>query len=75
MADHQQRPSNHQRFYRFLLERVRDDPYPSALMLDLLEQGLRGQERDALVQVLVEKVNADRFPSVPMLQRLARLSG
>jgi hypothetical protein len=41
----------------------------------MLEAGTRGHQREELVDVLLEKVTADRFPSIPMLQRLARIVG
>ena len=66
--------SEHDRFYGYLLDLVREDRYPSTIMLDILERGLRGRERAELVDVLMEKVSADRFPSIPMLERIARLA-
>jgi hypothetical protein len=64
----------HDRFYGLLLDAVREDRYPSTLMLDMLEAGLHGREREELGNVLLEKVAADRFPSIPMLERIARLA-
>lgn len=65
----------HDRFYGLLLDAVEADRYPSTLMLDILERGLRGSERELLAELLLEKVSSDRFPSVPMLERIARLAG
>jgi hypothetical protein len=64
----------HERFYGLLLDAVRVDRYPSTLMLDMLERGLRGPERELLAEILMEKVGADRFPSIPMLERIARIA-
>jgi hypothetical protein len=64
----------HDRFYAVLLEKVRQDRYPSTAMLDLLEQNMLGHEREELVDVLLAKLEADRFPSIPMLQRAARIA-
>lgn len=64
----------HDRFYGLLLDVVSADRYPSTLMLDILERGLRGAEREVFAEVLMEKVAADRFPSIPMLERIARLA-
>jgi hypothetical protein len=41
----------------------------------MLETGLRGAERDEFGDVLIEKVAADRYPSIPMMERIARLAG
>jgi hypothetical protein len=56
-----------------LLEKVRDDPYPSSTMLDLLEELLTDEERPAYVAFLQDKLRRDRFPSIPMLKRLTDL--
>ena len=65
----------HERYYAYLLDRVRADRYPSAEMLTLIEEGMNEQEHAELVDVLLEKVMADRYPSVEMLRRLARVAG
>jgi hypothetical protein len=71
----QQGPTPHDRLYAFLLDAVRADRYPSTTMLNMLERGLSGPEREEFVDLLIEKAGADRFPSIPMLQRAARLAG
>lgn len=62
-----------ERYIDYLLDRVREDRYPSTAMLDALEAAVQGDERGMLVDVLMDKVEADRFPSIPMLQRIARI--
>jgi hypothetical protein len=69
-------PNLHQRYYDYLLDRVRADRYPSTVMLDMLEQGIQdGEQRSAFVDVLLAKVQQDRYPSMPMLARIARIAG
>jgi hypothetical protein len=75
MMPEQHNDSTHKRFYRYLLDKVREDRYPSTVMLDILERGLRGREREKFVDILLEKATADRFPSIPMLERIARIAG
>jgi hypothetical protein len=66
----------HQRYYEYLLDRVREDRYPSNAMLDLLEANVANEnERAELVDVLMEKLQANRYPSLPMLRRIVRLAG
>jgi hypothetical protein len=68
-------PDLHQLYYTYLLDRVRDDRYPSTAMLDMLEQGIRDDEqRAAYVDVLLDKLEQDRYPSLPMLRRLCRVA-
>lgn len=57
-----------------LLEKVREERYPSNSVLDLLEQNLEGDDREELASILMEKIAADRYPSTPMVKRAIRLS-
>lgn len=74
MSEITERLDLHDKVYALILEKVRQDRYPSTAHLDLLEQNLVGHEREAFVDVLYEKVAADRYPSPSMLRRLIRLS-
>jgi hypothetical protein len=65
----------HDRYYGMLLDKVREERYPSTQMLDMLEQGMLGHEREELIDVLLGKVEADRYPSLQMLRRIARIAG
>lgn len=75
MSEVSERLDLHDKVFALLLEKVRQDRYPSSHHLDLLEQNLVGHEREAFVDVLYEKVVADRYPSTAMLSRLIRLAG
>jgi len=57
-----------------LLSKVKDDQYPSATMLDLVEQMLTEDELPAYAAVLMEKIAADTYPSTSMMKRLVALS-
>jgi hypothetical protein len=58
-----------------LLEKIRDDRYPSQTMMDDVEQLLTPWRREDYAQVLLEKVRESRYPSRRMIQRLLRLAG
>jgi len=58
---------------RMLMGRVAEDQYPSATMLDMIEQILRPDEVPAYAELLMEKIRGDRFPSIPMLNRVMAL--
>jgi hypothetical protein len=60
-------------FLRTLMERVREDRYPSGTQMTMLEQALPPQLLPELIEILLEKVAEDRNPSIPMLQRISRL--
>jgi hypothetical protein len=53
-----------------LLKRVRDDRYPSATEMDMIEQMLPRQLLPRYAEVLFDKIAQDNHPSVPMMQRL-----
>lgn len=56
-----------------MLQKVKEDPYPSATMLDLIEELLTPEETPDYVMFLQDRLRADRFPSIPMLRRLTAL--
>ncbi|TWF77341.1 hypothetical protein FHX44_113249 [Pseudonocardia hierapolitana] len=58
----------------FLLEKVREDAYPSTTHLDLIEQSIPHYMIPEYLEVLMDKVEQDRFPSVPMLRRIRSVS-
>ena len=56
-----------------LLEKVRDERYPSTTQMDIIEQVLPAPLLSRYVEILLEKVAQDERPSIPMLQRIQRL--
>jgi hypothetical protein len=60
-------------FTRFLLERVRREDYPSTTQLDLIEESIPRRMLPEYLRVLGDKVTHDRFPSIPLLQRIQRV--
>jgi hypothetical protein len=69
MADSQLRD----RYLIALMERVREDPYPSIHQMDLVESLLPVYEMDTYLEILLEKIESERFPSIAMLDRVQRL--
>jgi hypothetical protein len=56
-----------------LLEKVRDERYPSSSQMAIIEEVLPPQLLSRYVEVLLEKVAQDERPSIPMLQRIQRV--
>jgi len=56
-----------------LLTKVEEDRYPSATMMDLIEQLMGPDERSVYVRVLLDKIHQDRWPSIPMMRRVLAL--
>ena len=73
MASNQQQDL-HGEILELLLDKVRQDAYPSVTMLDLIEQRLRPEDVPHYTEVLMEKVRADEFPSLDHLQRLQQFA-
>jgi hypothetical protein len=57
-----------------LLSKVKDDKYPSATTLDLLERLLTPAELPAYAGVLMEKIAGDQYPSASLMKRLVSLT-
>jgi hypothetical protein len=57
-----------------LMEKVRNDTYPSDDMLDMLEKLLDPLELEEYAAVLLEKIRRDNYPSWSMLYRLHHLA-
>ncbi|HET9858363.1 MAG TPA: hypothetical protein VFQ19_01175 [Nocardioidaceae bacterium] len=57
-----------------LLQTVDDDLYPSTTMLDMIEQMLTPDEVPFYTRLLLRKISADRFPSMPMIARVKALT-
>jgi hypothetical protein len=56
-----------------LLKRVREDTYPSATEMAMIEEVIPPQLLPRYVEVLLEKVTQEHRPSISMLHRIQRL--
>jgi hypothetical protein len=59
---------------KVLLERVRQDNYPSTTQMDLLEEVIPPALVRDYVNVLLEKTLTSRWPSISLLRRLQRVT-
>jgi hypothetical protein len=57
-----------------LLSKVKEDRYPSATTMDLIEEILTEEELPAYAGVLMEKIAGDTYPSASMMKRLVALT-
>ena len=57
----------------FLLDKVREDRYPSPTHLALIEKWISRDRVPDYLRVLIDKVEQDTFPSIPMLRRIRRV--
>ncbi|HWD64035.1 MAG TPA: hypothetical protein VG405_02585 [Solirubrobacteraceae bacterium] len=67
-------PPLQQRYFDILIERVRNDRYPSLQLLDRIEGILFTAEQYAeYVDVLITKVDEAWYPSGQLMDRVARM--
>jgi hypothetical protein len=59
---------------RLLLENIRRDKYPSVTQMNMLEESIPPALVGEYLTVLLQKMAEDTIPSVPMLQRVQRIS-
>jgi hypothetical protein len=63
------------RYYELVLDKIRDDRYPSGELMDRLEASLASRaELEEYLEVLLDKVGDDRYPSKQMLDRVLVLA-
>jgi hypothetical protein len=64
-----------ERFFDFLIERLRAPNFPSAHMMNRVEAAIEDQEQlREYLEVLFEKVEDAEYPSQDMLNRIQRLT-
>jgi len=67
-------PSSQERYYEMLMERVRNDRYPSHQLLDRIEASFWTPEQiHAYVEMLLDKSNEAWYPSHELLDRIQRI--
>ena len=57
-----------------LIDKIRQDPYPSTTMMDLVEELLTPEDLPDYARVLMQKIQRDAFPSIDMMCRLRDLA-
>lgn len=63
-----------QRYLEVLMERVRQDRYPSHQLLDRIEMGLHTSEQvAAYCELLLEKIDESWYPSLQLINRMQRM--
>ena len=59
-----------------LMDKIREDQYPSTTHMSMVEQALESMPElvPDYMDALLEKVSGERFPSVEMLKRIQRVA-
>jgi hypothetical protein len=67
--------SAHAAYMELLMDKVREDRYPSGELMDRIEAGMASREQaEEYLEVLMEKAGESRYPSKQMLDRIERLA-
>jgi hypothetical protein len=67
-------PATQERYYEMLMERVREDRYPSLQLLDRIEAAIWTPEQFSdYLEMLVEKADQSWYMSPQLLDRIQRL--
>jgi len=61
-------------FVQMLLEKVRQDQYPSWTQMNMIEQSIPMGMIPDYLEVLLQKVQQDNMPSIPMLRRIQQVA-
>jgi hypothetical protein len=62
------------RLVQMLMDKVREDTYPSSTQLSLIEESIPREMLGDYIELLVDKAAQDEFPSIPMLRRISRVA-
>jgi len=62
-----------ERYAEMLLDRIRSENYPSGTYMDMLETVASPQVLAELVLFLMDKIEDEEYPSIPMMARAQRL--
>jgi hypothetical protein len=64
----------HREILELLLDKVREDQYPSVTQMNMLEEMLEEEDVESYADVLMDKVRQDTYPSIDQLRRLQRFA-
>jgi len=59
---------------QLLLDKIRDDRFPSKTQMEMLEDSLPREMLDEYLEVLMDKVVDEPYPSIEMLRRIQRVA-
>jgi hypothetical protein len=68
------RSSAQEAIFALLTDKIRQDPHPSSTMLDIVESHMTEEQLPRYLDVLMEKIKADDFPSLDMIRRVLALT-
>jgi hypothetical protein len=59
-----------------LMDKIREDTHPSSTHMSMVEHALEGMPElvPEYMEILLEKVGSERFPSIEMLKRIQRVA-
>lgn len=70
----QARSRAHQMIYDMMMDKIRQDTYPSPTMMDAVESHMTEEQLPDYLDVLMEKIDGSQFPSMDMIRRIIELT-
>jgi hypothetical protein len=61
-------------FAEVLLDRIRNDTYPSSTHMDMFEAVAPPRQLGEYLSLLMERIEADQHPSISLMRRVQRLA-
>lgn len=58
---------------RILMEKMAEETYPSATMMDTIEELMLPEELPVYAKLLVDRIESERYPSIDMINRVRNL--
>jgi hypothetical protein len=59
---------------KMLIDSVERDRYPSSTQMDLVEQSMTPEVASEYLEMLLDKVSGENYPSISMLRRMQRIA-
>jgi hypothetical protein len=57
-----------------LMEKIRNDRYPSATHMSIVEESIPRELLPDYLEILIDKAAEDTIPSIPLLRRISRIA-
>lgn len=64
----------HTTIAQILMDKVREDTYPSVTHMNMLEESLPDEKLPEYLEILMSKVTDEQYPSISMIRRIQKLA-
>ena len=68
------RSSAQQAIFGMMIDRIRQDNYPSPTMMNIVESHMTEEQLPQYLDMLMEKIQDSQYPSMDMIRRVLKLT-